>query len=138
MAFTKIIELGAARVPVGLTDGARWADRDAEGKASALEDPFPPFMVTLLDLGPRGTVRELITGLESNGLSSQLVLTFPVAGAVRLDLSWPSAYWQERALRWLQEADTAREHAGELRRLARNGLSQRARHVAARLAPRDS
>ena len=127
-----VTELSAARVPVGVTGAGEWVYLAREGGWSTLTDSAPIFLVTVL---PQGAAfqSDLRDQLVAVGLTPALADTFPVDLSIRLGLTWPTEFWQQAALDWLEREGGDEAFLPELEALVHTGATQRIRHAARRL-----
>ncbi|WP_119672523.1 hypothetical protein [Deinococcus sp. RM] len=130
--MTVVIELSAARVPVGVTGAGEWVYLAREGGWSSLTDSSPIFLVTVLQQGA-AFHSDLGARLVAVGLAPVLADTFPVDSSVRLGLTWTTEFWQQAALDWLEREGRAEAFLPELESLVHTGGTQRIRHAARRL-----
>lgn len=101
MSFHKVIELSDACTPVGIAQESSWVYETREGRLIDLEEQPHLFMVTILQLG-EALRPSLIRGLKAAGLDPSLANVFPSHVGVRLGLTWPTDYWQDLAVQWLE------------------------------------
>ena len=127
-----VTELSAARVPVGVTGAGEWVYLTREGGWSSLAASYPVFLVTVLQQGA-AFHSDLRARLVAAGLPPSMADTFPVASSIRLGLTWPTEFWQQAALDWLEREGGDEAFLPELKALVHTGGTQRIRHTARHL-----
>ncbi|MGY2896481.1 hypothetical protein [Deinococcus sp. UYEF24] len=132
MSFTEVLRLARDRHPVGVLSSAAWVVTTDE-PGHYIDLSTSQSLVTVLEAVPRVFFVHLKKCLEELNLEAELVETFPAAAAVRMGLLWPSTYWQEKALQWVQDLEWATKVQTELLSVQENGRSQRIRHWARKL-----
>lgn len=127
-----VTQLSESRVPVGVTGAGEWVYLGQEGGWSSLTDSPPVFLVTML---PQGAAfhSDLRDQLIAAGLTPSLADTFPVDSNIRLGLTWPTEFWQQAALDWLEREGGTEAFLLELEALMHTGGTQRIRHTARRM-----
>ncbi|WP_157445157.1 hypothetical protein [Deinococcus actinosclerus] len=103
-----------------------------EGGWSSLTDSSPIILVTVVQQGAAFDAN-LRRRLVAVGLTPSLAATFPVDSSIRLGLTWPTEFWQQAALDWLEREGRAEAFLPELEALVHTGGTQRIRHTARRL-----
>ncbi|NTY01460.1 hypothetical protein [Deinococcus sp. JMULE3] len=127
-----VTELSAVRVPVGVTGAGEWVYLAREGGWSSLTDSPPVFLVTVLQQGAAFHA-DLRSRLVAVGLSPALADTLQVDSSIRLGLTWPTEFWQQAALDWLEREGGGEAFVLELEALVHTGGTQRIRHTARRM-----
>lgn len=127
-----VTELSESRVPVGVTGAGEWVYLAREGGWSSLTHSSPVFLVTALQHGAafHSDLRERLVAV---GLTPSVADTFPVDSSIRLGLTWPTEFWQQAALDWLEREGRAEAFLPELEALVHTGGTQQIRHTARRL-----
>ncbi|AWT34860.1 hypothetical protein GCM10008956_36660 [Deinococcus arenae] len=127
-----VTQLSESRVPVGVTGAGEWVYLAREGGWLSLTDSAPIFVVTVVQQGAAFDAN-LRRRLVAVGLTPSLAATFPVDSSIRLGLTWPTDFWQQAALDWLEQKGGVEAFLPELAALVHTGGTQRIRHTARRL-----
>lgn len=127
-----VTELSGARVPVGVTGTGEWMYLAREGEWSSLTAAAPIFLVTVLQEGAAFHA-DLCARLIAAGLDPSLAHHFPTHLSVRLGLTFPSDFWQQGAVDWIEREGGAGAFQPELNVLVMHGRTQRIRHGARRM-----
>lgn len=131
MLWRPVLELSASRVSVGVTEEGVWV-HEHEGEVVPIEGAPRPFMLTVLERG-EALEQDLVAGLVREGLEAALAHRFPTHVGVTMGLIWPSEYWQDLAVRWVDREGTAWTYFRELWLLSMVGRTHKVRHSARRL-----
>lgn len=127
-----VTQLSESRVPVGVTGAGEWVYLAREGGWLSLTGSSPIILVTVVQQGA-AFHSDLRDQLVAVGLTPSLADTFPVDSSIRLGLTWPTEFWQQAALDWLEREGRAEALLPELGALVHTGGTQRIRHTARRL-----
>ena len=128
----EVLRLADGRHPVGVLSQEGWVATTAES-GRYVDLATSPSLVTVLETVPRVFFASPRDQLEESALEAGLIDTFPAEAAVQMGLMWPSAYWQEKALQWVQELEWAAKVQTELLAVQEDGRSHCLRHWERRL-----
>ncbi|MFD1731310.1 hypothetical protein ACFSC4_09925 [Deinococcus malanensis] len=124
--------ISASQVPYGVSGEGQWGFRHQDGLWMEVSLRGSPSLVTVVQEEPEEFFERLGAGLHAAGLNPTLAQAFPVELAVQMGLTWNSAFWEARALRWVSPGE-AHRYAAELHHLTLHGRTRAVRDEARRL-----
>jgi|GEM_PF-2367593 len=123
-----LIHAGASKLPVGVTENGVWVVL-IQNVAIPLTAKASPGVVSLLEYAQADLRQQLLKALERDALPKTLLDSFPRLEVIRPGLGWNRAYWQQKALDWLEDSDWTAV-TDLLLLLETQGATQKIRHSA--------
>jgi len=131
--WTKVVELPAIRLQIGLSSQGWWVVPGPASVTEFMPGVKPVFLLPILEMEPEAVDDAIRGGLSVLGLPEPLLTRFPFEEVVVTGLNGTSEQWINLGLRWASSLPSSDKLINALKQTAENGPTQKIRQVAQKL-----